>query len=59
MTDIKEYNQMVSNWDFNTDEYLEFLRLLTDRNKYILSQKYETDYFLRYQPYFSYIFEKK
>lgn len=31
----------------------------TLKDKYILSQKYETDYFLRYQPYFSYIFEKK
>lgn len=31
----------------------------TLKDKYILSQKYETDYFLWNQPYFSYIFEKK
>lgn len=31
----------------------------TLKDKYILSQKYETDYFLWNQPYFSYIFRKK
>lgn len=31
----------------------------TLKDKYLLSQKYETDYFLTYLPYYSYIFRRK
>lgn len=44
MAKINEYNKKVQNWDFGGSDVLEFLRLLKERNIYILEQTSVKDF---------------
>ena len=49
MTRINEYNEEVKNWDFEKEQLLEFLRLLTERNLLIQNQTPRIDFQPEYE----------